>query len=225
MTLICGVDEAGRGPLIGPMVMAGVLIKDTDETKLKAIGVKDSKLLTHEQRESMFERIKEAVKEFYIVIVPSSEVDDAVFGKDNLNLNRLEAKKTAEILNRLKPQIAYIDCPSTNTKAYNELLKGQLKFPIKKLITEHKADQNYAVASAASILAKVTRDREIEKIKDSLGVDFGSGYMSDPKTAEFLKKHHSTYKEIFRQSWAPYQKIAQTKHQKNLSDFSQYLKK
>ena len=204
--------------------MAGVLIEDSDEAKLKNIGVKDSKLLTHEQRESMFERIKLAAKDYYVVIIPVDEIDNAVFGKDSLNLNRLEAKKTAQILNKLKPEISYIDCPSNNAKAYNGLLKGQLKFPIKKLITEHKADQNYAVASAASILAKVTRDREIEKIKESLGIDFGSGYPSDPKTMEFLKGNYKTHEIIFRKSWAPYRKIAGIQLQKSLDDFSHFLK-
>ena len=94
-----------------------------------------------------------------------------------------------------------------------------------KLVLEHKADLNYPVVSAASILAKVTRDAEIEKIKKEIGVDFGSGYMSDPRTSEFLKKNYKKYPEIFRKSWAPYQKIIGAKSQKNLSDFPKFANK
>src|SRR3989338_1299003 len=160
--LICGIDEAGRGPIIGPMVMAGALIREEDEKKLKAMGVKDSKLLLPKERERLFDGIREIAKDSVILVIGPEEIDDAVQGKDGLNLNRLEAKKTAEILNTLKPNIVYVDCPSNNTSAYNHLLGSQLTFKPKKLITEHKSDTRYVVVGAASILAKVTRDREIE---------------------------------------------------------------
>jgi ribonuclease HII len=222
---IAGIDEAGRGPIIGPMVLAGVIIDEHDEHKLKEIGVKDSKLLSPSEREGMFEAIKSIAKEFTILIVLPQEIDDAVFGKGGLNLNHLEAKKTAEILNTLKPDIAYIDCPSNNTVAYNRLLSSQLTFKPKKLITEHKADVNYVVAAAASILAKVTRDREVEHIKKEIAIDFGSGYLSDPKTAQFLQNHYETHATLFRKSWLPYQNMANKKFQRSLEDFTQSLVK
>jgi ribonuclease HII len=219
--LIAGIDEAGRGPIIGPMVMAGVLIDDSDEHKLKELGVKDSKLLSPKEREGMFESIQSIAKSFSILIASPQEIDDAVFGKDNLNLNKLEAKKTAQILNTLQPEIAYIDCPSNNIKAYNDLLFHQLLFKPKKLITEHKADANYLVAAAASILAKVTRDNEIEAIKKKIKIDFGSGYLSDPKTAPFFEQHYLANADIFRKSWKPYQDKLKKQFQSTLEGFSE----
>jgi ribonuclease HII len=223
MTMICGIDEAGRGPLIGPMVIAGAILDKDDEQKLKAMGVKDSKLLSPREREDLFEPVQKAVKEYVILIVPPEEIDDAVHGKEGLNLNRLEAKKTAEILNVLKPDIVYIDSPSTNLSAYNSLIKSQLTVQKIKLITEHKADVNYPCAAAASILAKVTRDREIEKLKERIGIDFGSGYLSDPKTASFFDRYHLDYPEIFRKSWMPYKDKVSKKFQSTLDGFSASL--
>ena len=80
------------------------------------------------------------------------------------------------------------------------------------------------MVAAASIIAKVTGDREIEKIKAQIGIDFGSGYMTDPKTVEFLKNNFEKYPELFRKSWFPYQELVNKKFQKNLSDFTQFLK-
>ena len=114
--IICGIDEAGRGPLIGPMVMAGVLIEEKDEAKFRAIGARDSKLLTPNQREDLFEKVKNISKKYKILVINADEIDDAVNGKDNLNLNWLEANGTAKILNELKPEKAIIDSPSPNIK-------------------------------------------------------------------------------------------------------------
>ena len=93
--LICGIDEAGRGPVIGPLVMAGVLIKEKDESKLSDIGVKDSKLLTKQQRNALYDKIIKIVKKYKIIITEPEEIDKAVKGENNLNLNWLEADKSA----------------------------------------------------------------------------------------------------------------------------------
>ncbi len=220
MTLIAGIDEAGRGPIIGPLVIAGVLIDEKDEQKLKAAGVKDSKLLDKATRERLFDEIKGIAKSFLIIEVPAGEVDDAVFGKGGLNLNSLEARKTALILNSLNPAVAYVDSPSNNLSAYRQLLASQLENPKMKVIAEHKADVNYPVVGAASILAKVRRDREIERIKKEIRIDFGSGYLSDPKTAAFLEMHHEGHGSIFRKSWLPYQQKLSSKFQSTLERYS-----
>ena len=100
------------------------------------------------------------------------------------------------------------------TKSYiQEKLNSKVK-----LIVEHKADTKYPTVAAASILAKVTRDREIEKIKKKIGIDFGSGYPSDPKTIEFVNKHWNKF-DIFRKSWSTYQKVAAKKSQSKLTGF------
>jgi ribonuclease HII len=218
MVTIVGIDEAGRGPVIGPMVMCGILIDIKDEIKLKSIGAKDSKLLTPRTREMLYDQILRMVKKYEVVIIPASEIDDALLSP-TLNLNWLEAIKTAEILDKLKPDEAILDCPSNNIKAYMAYVKKHMKHTAVNLKAEYKADLHYPVVSAASIIAKVTRDREIEKIKQKIGIDFGSGYTSDERTQKFLKENWNKYPEIFRKTWSTYKNIAQPKSQSKLGEF------
>lgn len=214
--LICGIEEAGRGPVIGPMVMAGVLVKEEDESKLKSMGVKDSKLLTPKQRENLFDKILKIVKNHKLIILQPAEID-AALNSDSSNLNWLEAQTSAKIINKLKPEKVILDCPSPNIQAYVNYILKLLDKDI-EVVAEHKADVNYPVVGAASILAKVTRDLEIEKIKKKIG-DFGSGYMADPKTKIFLDKNFEKYPDIFRKSWISYQDVVNNKHQKKIGDF------
>jgi ribonuclease HII len=220
--IVCGIDEAGRGPIIGPMVMAGVLIREEDTTKLEKIGVKDSKLLTKEQREDLFGKIKEIALNFKIEIVGPSMVDTALMGASS-NLNWLEADTSAKIVNALKPDKVIVDCPSRNVSSYNNYFADKLNDELNKVevVMEHKADLNYVVVGAASILAKVVRDREIEKLKKKFKVEFGSGYLSDEKTQVFLKGNfdNTLYKEFFRKSWQPYRDLVKWKDQKTLTNF------
>ena len=211
---ICGVEEAGRGPVIGPLVMCGILIEDSKEAELKRIGAKDSKLLSPKQREKLYGKIINMAEKYKIVILQPHRIDSAVLTK-TLNLNGLEAETSADIINELKPDIAYIDCPSPNIAAYTKKLQGMIKGKV-KIIAEHKADVNYPVVSAASIIAKVTRDREIEKLKAEIGIDFGSGYPADPVTKEFLKIYHGKFPKLFRKSWAPFKKEIISKKQSTL---------
>ncbi len=215
--IVCGIDEAGRGPVIGPIVMAGVTIDEKDEEQLVKLGVKDSKLLTPEKREELFSKIIAIVKDFKIEISPPSKIDAALNDPD-LNLNWLEALESAKIINQLNPDKAILDCPSNNVEAYTTYVKKKLKSRC-KLVCEHKADEKYPVCSAASILAKVTRDKEIQKIRDKVGENIGSGYPSDPTTKEFLAKNYSKHPEIFRKTWASYKKFVSDKGQKTLKNF------
>lgn len=186
--------------------------------RLKNIGVKDSKLLTRRQRNDLYEKIIEIVERFIIISIEPKEIDEAVDGGDGMNLNWLEAVKTTEILNELKPNKAYIDCPSSNKWKYEQFLRKNLKDNM-KLVVENKADLNYVVVGAASILAKVERDKAIKKIKEIFGEDIGVGYSHDEKTIKFLKKYWNKHPEIFRQSWATYKKVVKDNEQKGLNDF------
>ena len=213
---IAGIDEAGRGPIIGPLVMAVVVIDEKDEPTLKRWGVKDSKLLTPSQREELFEKISKKFKHEIIIITPK-EIDQALADPKN-NLNWLEAQTSAKLLSKIKANKAYLDCPSTNINTYTDYVKslvGKIN-----IVAEHGADATYPVVSAASIIAKVTRDREIENLKAKFG-DLGSGYPSDPATQEFLKRNYNNKEmiEIFRTSWETYKKIVAEKHQKKLDSF------
>ena len=221
--LICGIDEARRGPVLGCMVMCGAMIDEEDMPKLIKLKPKDSKLLTREEREELYPKLLSVLKYYRVIIMQPKEIDKAVHGHDGLNLNRLEAPKQAEILNEFNPDQAIIDCPRHNIDSYKIYLKKLLKNKNVDLILEHKAER-YPLVAAASIIAKVTGDREIESTKKELGIDFGSGYMSDPKTVAFLQKNFEKYPELFRKSWFPYQELVNKKFQKSLSDFGQFLK-
>ncbi|MBI1971136.1 ribonuclease HII [Candidatus Woesearchaeota archaeon] len=218
--IICGIDEAGRGPVIGPMVMAAVVINTDSEAQLKKLGVKDSKLLQARQREALFDPITGHALSFKIIVLSPQQIDDALTS-DSLNLNKLEAHTSADLLNNITldhiDQLI-VDCPSPNTKQYSRFLKPLLKKNV-ELVAEHKADVNHIVVAAASILAKVVRDEEIKKIQQCIGEDIGSGYLTDPKTVAFLEKHFEDYPDIFRKQWAPFQKMVFGKNQRKLGEF------
>jgi len=217
---VVGIDEAGRGPVIGPLVMAGVMVDEKDIVKLESMGLKDSKLLTPMQRDGFFERLIELDYIKYDIRIASPKEIDECLNSENFNLNSFEALHSAMIINKLKPKKAILDLPSNNAEAYNGFVRRNMNVEC-ELISEHKADVKYAVVSAASILAKVTRDREVEKIKDKIRVNFGSGYPSDPRTVEFLKKNYAKeeYSDIFRKTWESYKRLVTEKKQKKLGEF------
>ncbi|NQU97900.1 ribonuclease HII [Candidatus Woesearchaeota archaeon] len=217
--LVGGIDEAGRGPVMGPMVMAIAVIKKESEFKLQTLGIKDSKLLTPNRRNQLFDVIGDLCKTAVVEISPE-EIDEAVNSTTD-NLNWLEARKVVELINRVKADTVILDCPSNNLEAYEEYIQHRVKDKKIKLVVEHKADLNYLIVGAASIMAKVTRDRDIEKIKKKIGKEFGSGYPSDPRTQEFVKKYwdHKNYSKYMRKSWDTWKKHQKENAQKSLGEF------
>jgi ribonuclease HII len=217
MALILGIDDAGRGPLIGPMILAGVLMEKKDEPFLKKHGVNDSKQLTHPIRIELAKLIEQTSLAFHVVKSFPDQIDHAI--QSGMNLNTLEAMKTAEIINELndtkmqKQKIKVIvDCPSVNITAWTNKLIEFIKHKDNLDIScEHKADANHPAVSAASILAKVEREKEVAKLKEEFQKygNLGSGYPSDPDTKLFLKKHGKELKDsgIFRKSWATWKAL------------------
>ncbi len=200
--MLCGIDEAGRGPVIGPMVIA--VVCGHNET-FRSIGAKDSKLLTEGRRESILSNILEASEYHNFIIIGEEKIDEAV--SKNL-LNFLEAKYIASLMQKGNSYI--VDCPDINEARFKKILSDISG--IDDIIAEHKADLNYPVVSAASILAKVTREREIEKIKREIG-DFGSGYPSDPRTINFIKEYYRKNNVLpphTRKSWKTVKNITGT---------------
>ncbi len=217
MVKILGIDEAGRGPVIGPLIIAGVLINKKDIIKLEKIGATDSKLVSQKQRELISAEVKKKF-DWKIIEVKPSEIDEAIDGSVELNLNWLEARKCAEIINSFDVDEVYIDCPSPNIKAYTNYLKKLLNKEV-KLIVEHKADVKYVVVGAASILAKVVREVEVKKIEKKVGESIGTGYPSNPICQEFLKNNWDKYPNIFRKSWVTWKNHKIAKEQMKLGKF------
>ncbi|MFW6231106.1 MAG: ribonuclease HII [Nanoarchaeota archaeon] len=201
-----GIDEAGRGPVIGPMVIAGVVADAEGIQRLRNLGVKDSKQLSLARREQLFESIKHIAISHKILILSPQDIDAALFSPTN-NLNKFEMVNMAMIANFLASDTIILDSPSNSIDKFKNEFRIFLKDKSRELVVEHKADDKYATVAAASILAKVTRDREIEKIKMRIGVDFGSGYPSDPKTRAFLAEQYDKH-DFFRKSWSSWKKIA-----------------
>ena len=216
MVNVVAIDEAGRGPVIGPMVLCGVMMDEKDQFKLKILGVKDSKLLSPAQRIKVFDLLKNDIKYKAIVVSPE-EIDNALFS-ENTNLNWLEADKSVEIMNHFNAERAILDCPSNNKENYVGYIRERLKNKDMEIKAEFKADRKYLAVGAASIIAKVIRDKEIDKLKKKYNVEFGSGYPSDEVTQNFLKKNYDKY-DFFRKSWAPYQNAKNAKSQKNLGEY------
>jgi ribonuclease HII len=219
VTLNLGIDDAGRGPVIGPMILAGCILTPEAETELKKLGVKDSKQLTPKRREFLADEIRKQVTSFDVQITSASEIDKAQ--EQKIKLNEVEALKAADIINNLndgKQDLkVVIDCPSVGILKWETYLKEHIKNLSTLIIScEHKADQNHISVSAASILAKSEREKEMDKLKKEYGPEIGSGYTSDSLTQKFVKKYAEKYADrgIFRKCWATYQKAvdkAQTK--------------
>ena len=193
-----GIDDAGRGPVIGPMVLAGVLIDDETETKLKRLGVKDSKQLTQKRREFLEKIIKEKAETFEIVLSSPREIDKT--NAKGIKLNELEALICARIINKInkgyKKIKVVVDCPSPSIIKWQDFLKTKIKnLSNLEISCEHKADKNHISVSAASILAKTVREKEMTKLKEKYGDEIGSGYSSDSLTQKFLEKHAQKYKD------------------------------
>ncbi|MEM0145297.1 MAG: ribonuclease HII [Thermoplasmata archaeon] len=200
--IYCGIDEAGRGPVIGPMVICGLC---GDELKFSQIGVKDSKLLSKKKREYLYNIILDNSVSFEIIFLEPQEIDNM---RKKLNLNEIEALYFAEIIKKIGKNLYVVDSADVDEDRFAEKIRKNLDINV-EIISKHHADRDFPIVSAASIIAKVERDRRIEELKKIYG-NFGSGYPSDPKTIEFLKNYFKENKEfppIVRTSWLTLKKI------------------
>ena len=200
---IAGIDEAGRGPMIGPLVVCGVLLENGIVEKLHNFGVKDSKTLTPKKRESLTAEIKKLASEIEVQSISAYQIDQS--RRRGITLNEIEVDLFSVVVKKLRPEIVYLDAADVIAERFGEnigersgLLKEGCRF-----ISEHKADAKYTVVAAASIIAKTKRDSVIENYHEIYG-DFGSGYPSDPKTVEFVRSlviKGEKLPDIVRRSW------------------------
>ena len=202
---ICGIDDAGRGPMLGPLVIAGISLDKKKLRKLTALGVKDSKKLSPKLRESLYKKIIDIVDDYYVAKISPRSIDASV--KKHC-LNGLEAKYMAKVVSKLNPDISYVDsCDVNPTRFGKEISRLSDNHKIKSY---HRADSRFVVVSAASILAKVTRDRAIARLRKEHNL--GSGYPSDSVTVKFVTKYYKKNHEMpsfVRKSWKPVQRIVE----------------
>ncbi|MCX6817611.1 MAG: ribonuclease HII [Candidatus Aenigmarchaeota archaeon] len=218
--VVCGVDEAGRGAVVGPLVIAGVSVFEKDIAKLKKIGVRDSKELSPSQREKLAKEIEKIAKDIVVLKVGPCKIDD--YNKQGVNLNRMEAMKMCTIIDCLNANKSYVDGPEVNTEKFKRVMQKMLKFGT-ELVVENHADSTYAVVSAASIMAKVERDKEMAELTKRYGIE-GTGYPSDERTIksmkEFLAKNKKfPEKGLVRYSWDTTKQMLGENKQKKLFGF------
>ena len=202
--MICGVDEAGKGPVMGPMVVAAVSVENAK--LVENLGFKDSKLLSSQRRLKLFNLIKQNYS-YEIEIINVEKIDEYRM-KNQLNL--LNRKAFEKVISRLNPKVAYVDAADVNEERFGREIKINLTNPNDTdVISMHKADSMIPVVAAASIIAKQTRELEIKKLKKEIG-DFGSGYPSDERTIKFLKSYfhdNSRWPPGTRKSWKTIERI------------------
>ena len=221
MKTVLGIDEAGRGAVVGPLIIAGAMFNETDLPKLKALEVRDSKDLSPARREELEGKIKDLAADFVVVSISAQKIDES--RSHGTNLNRLEINHMTEIIKSMKPNKVIVDSPEANTEKIKNEIIGKLGDMKIEVVSENYADKNYPPVSAASILAKVIRDRSIMGLEKRLGEEIGAGYPSDERTIDFLKRileKHDDYPDYVRKGWATSQRIKGEKKQKTLGQFS-----
>ncbi len=199
---------------MGPLVVGCVYTED--DSFLTEIGVKDSKKLTPKARSRMYDQITEATK-WTVVIASAKDIDER---RKLMSLNEVELRMFAEAAMAHHTDEVYADCPDVNESVFSGKLGALV--PNAAIIAKHKADDSYPIVSAASIVAKVTRDRMIEDIREEFGTNIGSGYPSDHYTMDFIAewiKKNGKAPEHVRCSWEPVRQMLSARANTKLSDW------
>lgn len=212
--LLGGIDEAGRGSVIGPLVIAGISFDSTGIESIRNEGITDSKKLTVQKRETMYTKILQSAVSVFVCRINPMTIDKYVSHK---KLNVLESRFMTITADNISADKIIIDACDVKPDRFKQSILKNLTNKSVKIYCFHKADADNLIVSAASVIAKVTRDREIKKIEEILCKKIGSGYPSDPSTKLFLRNHlcNNETKEYIRFSWSPVKNLmnecAQTK--------------
>lgn len=205
MRMIAGIDEAGRGPVLGPLIICCAICKRKHSSLLKKLASKDSKQLTPSQREEILSELKKFCT-FQLIELTASDLN---FLMEKTSLNDIEAKAMADLIKKSGECDVMIDIPDRYAWTFRKRME---KFGVKRFEAEHKADEKHPIVAAASICAKVIRDKRIEEIKSST-LDFGSGYPGDPKTRAALrdKRSFALLRPYIRKKWKTLETVKQRK--------------
>jgi ribonuclease HII len=209
--IFAGVDEAGRGPVLGPLVVACAVTDDP--AGLAAAGVRDSKAMSAAARERLEPELKRRLRGFALVVLEPAQIDER---RERQSLNAIEgdafvlavtqAAKAAGArrLDVLEADAADAHEPNFRAMLVKGLAKHADELRVGRVVAEHKADVRYPAVSAASILAKVERDRRVRDLGVQVGAQIGSGYPHDAVTLRFLREYIKTNGDVppfARRSW------------------------
>lgn len=202
MLLIGGIDEAGRGPVLGPLVVAGVASSEDDP--FEDLALRDSKLMTPRAREKMAAIIRDRADAIETVVASADEIDA---WRTTMTLNEVEVRLFGRIGRALRADTLIVDACDVDARRFGIAVEVQLNHRC-KVLSAHGADRDNPVVSAASIIAKTERDRLMadisRRMEQRFGVPTGSGYPSDPQTRRFLEVVFDTtgaLPDCVRHSW------------------------
>lgn len=195
--------------------MCGVAV-DSD-APLRQLNVRDSKKLSPERREALMPEIQRLGK-FELIVVPAEEIDAM---RREMTLNEFEARLFADIIERLHPEVAYVDSVDVDEHEFKKAILRNLPFEV-DIVSKHRADDLFPVVSAASILAKVTRDAAVRRIEVEVGQKVGSGYSHDQETISFLEgwvRDHGALPPHTRASWDTAKRLMSAAHTRKIDEF------
>jgi len=202
---ILGIDEAGRGSVLGPLVICGFMVEEERLPDLDKLHLADSKALSPGRREELAGELRRFPGRILLTTMPPALVDSAVYRN---GLNGLEISAMVRMMRQARPATVYIDALTSRPRKFGDQVRGLLAPLTPRVVAENKADTRYPVVMAASILAKVARDSAIARLSKRLG-EIGSGYPGDPRTRDFLSGFSKTcdYPPCVRRSWATLENI------------------
>ncbi len=204
---ILGIDEAGRGALLGPLVVAGVLVEEEALSRLRSLGVADSKTVPRKRRKKLLVELLPLASGGRVRVIPPEDIDTR-------NLTELELSAAAELIGILTPGHVVLDAPVSPRAipSFRKRLAARLHSMGEKvppLSIAPKADRDSPVVGLASILAKVTRDAYVVWLRKRFG-DFGWGYPGERAVRKFLRdwwEAHGDLPPICRRRWATVNKV------------------
>ncbi|MHA1340118.1 MAG: ribonuclease HII [Promethearchaeota archaeon] len=232
MKKILGIDEAGRGPVLGDLFVGAVLCNLAQIQILRQNNVNDSKKLSKTKRELLYNLISQNCIKYIVKRIPVKVIDENIKSNNGKNLNMLEKEIMCELIEELQADEVYIDAIGNNPKKFTREMyimleqRGKIS-QIPKIIARNKGDSLFTIVGAASIMAKVQRDKAIESYRKEYEIygSIGSGYPSDKYTIQFLRRYISkNHKppEIARKSWETVNNLMnEIVWQKRLRDFVQ----
>jgi len=220
MVKVVGIDEAGRGPVVGSMFIGGFMVEESKLDEVEKLGVKDSKKLSDRKRERLAEKLRE-IGDPFLKEITANEIDEL---REVMTLNEIEIQGFTDVIERSDAEKIIVDLPEPDGDRFIRKMKKELpaRFADRDFTAEHEADDNFPIVSAASIIAKSARENHVDELKKKYGYDFKSGYPHDKPTISFLEKYVEEKGELpeeARLSWSTSERILKESDQSGLGDF------